>query len=238
MSVFITGTDTECGKTRVSCALLRALAGNGVSAAGMKPVATGAALIDGRLVNDDVEALTAAAPTALPIEDVNPYTFEPPCSPHIAAKAAHTHIDLDRISRAYAACRSRADVVVVEGVGGWRVPLGDDLWLADLVTALDLPVLLVVGVKLGCINHAVLTADAIEQADQPLIGWVANILEPTLFALDDVIATLTARIPAPRLAMLDWAPDADLDELAPRLSTLATEVDALARRPYPMKQEH
>ena len=176
MSLFVTGTDTGCGKTRVSCALLRALSRDGTSAAGMKPVATGAAYVDGQLVNDDVEALRAASSTMIPQQDMNPYTFEPPCSPHIAAGTVPTRIDLDRIVRAYAACRERADVVVVEGVGGWSVPLGDDLWLADLVKALELPVLLVVGVKLGCINHAVLTARAIARAKRPLIGWVANIL--------------------------------------------------------------
>lgn len=217
MSLFITGTDTGCGKTRVSCALLRALALEGISAVGMKPVATGAALIDGALVNEDVEALRAASSETILSEDMNPYIFEPPCSPHIAAAEVSVRIDRDRIVRAYAACSERAEVVVVEGVGGWRVPLGEDLWLADLVEALDLPVLLVVGVKLGCINHAVLTAQAIERAERPLIGWVANILEPSLFALEDVIATLSAHIPAPRFAVIDWLPAANADAPAPQL---------------------
>ena len=224
MSLFVTGTDTGCGKTRISCALLRALALDGASAAGMKPVATGAVYVDGRLVNDDVEALSAASSIALPAHDMNPYVFAPPCSPHIAAKAARTQIDLDRIVGAYAACRDRADVVVVEGVGGWRVSLGDDLWLEDLVRALDLPVLLVVGVKLGCINHALLTAQAIKQTQRRLIGWVANVLEPSLFAIEEVIATLTAHIPAPPFAVIDWAPDAGHDELAPCLKALSKEL--------------
>ena len=233
MSLFVTGTDTGCGKTRVSCALLRALAIEGIPATGMKPVATGAIHVDGRLVNDDVEALRAASGMRVPLEDMNPYTFEPPCSPHIAARAAATQIDLDRILRAYANCRERADVVVVEGVGGWRVPLGDELWLENLVEALDLPVLLVVGVKLGCINHAVLTAEAINSAKRPLLGWVANILEPSLFAMEHIIQTLTTHLPAPRFAVIDWTADANPNALAPSLSALAHE---LGSRPPQLEQ--
>lgn len=205
-SVFITGTDTGCGKTRISCALLRALVAEGTMAVGMKPVATGASLLNGILVNEDVEALRAASPVEVPLRDMNPYLFEPPCAPHIAAQAAATKIDMARIESAFSACKRKSDVVVVEGVGGWCVPLGDDLWLSDLAAVLGLPVLLVVGVKLGCINHAVLTASAIRQTDRPLVGWIANVIEPELLATEEIIACLTANIPAPRLAVVDWTP--------------------------------
>lgn len=226
MPLFVTGTDTGCGKTVVSCALLRALARMDIRAIGMKPVATGAKRDGERLINEDVEALRAASSTSLPPAITNPYIFEPPCSPHIAAAQAGTPIELDRIATAYKACIEKADEVVVEGVGGWCVPLGNDLWLDELPRALELPVLLVVGVKLGCINHAVLTAQAIERSGARLFGWVANVLEPSLFELETVIETLTAHIPAPRLAVLDWAPGATPAERAPHLGTVAAKLSS------------
>jgi len=226
--LFVTGTDTGCGKTVVSCALLRALARTGIRAVGMKPVATGAEREGERLINKDVDALRAASSTALPATMTNPYIFEPPCSPHIAAAQAGAPIELDRIASAYKACTEQAQEVVVEGVGGWRVPLGNDLWLDELPRVLELPVLLVVGVKLGCINHAVLTAQAIEHGGAHLYGWVANVLEPSLFELEAVIDTLTAHIPARRLAVLDWAPGATPDERAPHLAALAATLSKRA----------
>ncbi len=226
MPLFVTGTDTGCGKTVVSCALLRALARMDIRAIGMKPVATGAKRDGERLINEDVEALRAASSTSLPAAITNPYIFEPPCSPHIAATQAGTPIELDRIATAYKACIEKADEVVVEGVGGWCVPLGNDLWLDELPRALELPVLLVAGVKLGCINHAVLTAQAIERSGARLFGWVANVLEPSLFKREAVIETLTAHIPAPRLAVLDWAPGATPAERAPHLGTVAAKLSS------------
>jgi len=192
-------------------------------AIGMKPVATGANRQNGILVNDDVEALRAASPAEVPTADMNPYIFEPPCAPHIAARAAATKIDLQRIKSAFSACRKKSDVVVVEGVGGWCVPLGDGLWLSDIAAVLELPVLLVVGVKLGCINHAVLTASAIRQSEQPLVGWIANVIEPELLAMEEVIACLSAQIPAPCLAVMDWTPEISYGDLSGCLDHLKGE---------------
>ncbi len=202
--VFITGTDTGCGKTRVSCALLAAAREAGIAAVGMKPVATGAEHVDGRLVNEDVAALTVASGVTAPAELINPYLFEPPCSPHLAAAAAGVRIEPGPIAAACAALGQRAEFVVVEGVGGWRVPLGPHLELADLAVQLRLPVLLVVGVRLGCINHALLSAQAIAASGVTLAGWIANRLEGDLFDAAGVFETLEAAIPAPRLATLEW----------------------------------
>ena len=229
MSLFVTGTDTGCGKTRVSCALLQAFAAAGHSVAGMKPIATGAVSVGGTLVNEDVEALIAASNVSLPRADINPYLFEPPCSPHIAAAGAGATIDAEVIAAALRRCAANADHVVVEGVGGWCVPAAPDLWLEHIVQRLQLPVLLVVGIRLGCINHGVLTARAVAAARLPLLGWIANIVDPTIFALDEVIASLSASIDAPRLAVLEWAPTATASALAPQLAPVVRAVVASAR---------
>ncbi|MGE0485069.1 MAG: dethiobiotin synthase [Gammaproteobacteria bacterium] len=218
MNVFVTGTDTGCGKTYVTAGLLRHLAARGTRALGMKPIASGAERIDGQLVNEDVRALVAASSVAVPPRVLNPYLFEPPASPHLAAAASGAHVDLDVIRDAYAACRAAAEVVVVEGVGGWQVPLAEDLDVADLVRALGLPVLLVVGVRLGCINHALLTSAAIAEAGIVCHGWVANVLEPDLYDRDGVIETMARRIPAPLLATIEAGDTSSLATLAAGLA--------------------
>lgn len=218
LSLFVTGTDTGCGKTRISCALLEALGRAGISATGMKPVATGAVRSNGLLMHDDVKALVASSNVAIPRRYVNPYLFTPPCSPNIAAAQANTRIELPVILEAFESCQSRADAVVVEGVGGWCVPLGDDLWIEDLARHLKLPVLLVVGIRLGCINHAILSARAIIESGQPLLGWVANVVDPDTVEPAAVITTITRHIDAPRLAVLDWAPTVTAASLAPQLA--------------------
>ena len=226
LSLFVTGTDTGCGKTRLSCALLEALSRAGMSTTGMKPVATGAARNNGLLVHDDVKALVAASNVAIPRRYVNPYLFTPPCSPNIAASQAKTRIELSVIEEAFRSCQSRADAVVVEGVGGWCVPLGDDLWIEDLARHLRLPVLLVVGVRLGCINHAVLSARAIIESGLPLLGWVANVIDPDTAQLGAVITTISRHIDAPRLAILDWAPNATAAALAPQMTACVEQLRA------------
>ena len=218
LSLFVTGTDTGCGKTRVSCALLEAMSQTGISATGMKPVATGATRTNGLLTHDDVKALVAASNVAIPRRYVNPYLFTPACSPDIAARLAKTPIDLAVIEAAFRSCQSRADAVIVEGVGGWCVPLGESLWIEDIARQLQLPVLLVVGVRLGCINHTVLSARAIIEAGLPLLGWVANVVDPNTVELGAVINTITRHLDAPRLAVLDWAPAATPAMLAQHLS--------------------
>jgi len=228
VAVFVTGTDTGCGKTRVSCTLLHALAGSGLSVTGMKPVATGATRRDGLLVHEDVRALVECSNISIPRRFVNPYLFVPPCSPHIAAHQTAVTIDLEVIAEAFAACVARADAVVVEGAGGWCVPLGDELWMEHLAARLALPVLLVVGVRLGCINHAVASARVIRASGMRLLGWIANVIEADVYALDAVISTLDRCLPAPRLGTLGWAPRAQPAALAAQLTPC---VDALRALP-------
>lgn len=226
LSLFVTGTDTGCGKTRISCALLQALSQAGISAAGMKPIATGATHTAGLLTHDDVKALVAASNVAIPRRYVNPYLFAPACSPNIAAHVTQTPIDPVVIEAAFKSCQSRADAVVVEGVGGWCVPLGDALWIEDIARRLRLPVLLVVGIRLGCINHAVLSARAIIESGLSLLGWVANVVDPTIYQPSAVIETITRHLDAPRLAIFDWAPAATSSTLAPSLASCVERLRA------------
>jgi len=166
----------------------------------MKPVASGAMRGESGLVNDDVEQLIAASNVAVPREHVNPYCFVPPIAPHIAALQAGVTISPDRIEQSFRALAARAQVVVVEGVGGFRVPLGPGFDTAQLAVRLALPVVLVVGVRLGCLNHALLTADAIAARGLKLAGWVANHVDPDMIAADENIQSLGALIAAPLIA--------------------------------------
>ncbi len=202
-ALFVTGTDTDVGKTRVACALLRAFARSGKRAVGMKPVAAGAALENGRLVNDDALALAAAGNVIAPPELVNSYCFLEPIAPHIAALRAGVTIDIGRIVEAFDALGKMADVVVVEGAGGFYVPLGEDSTMADLARALGAPVVLTVAMRLGCLNHALLTADAIRAAGLELAGWFANHVEPQMAYADENVAALRTRLRAPLLARID-----------------------------------
>ncbi|HEX8740931.1 MAG TPA: dethiobiotin synthase [Casimicrobiaceae bacterium] len=186
--VFVTGTDTGIGKTRVAVALLAALAASGLRAVGMKPVAAG---IDaGAGVNEDVAALAAAGNVDAPLALRNPYAFSEPIAPHLAARDAGARIDLGVIERAFAALAARADIVVVEGAGGALVPLGAHEDMLDIARVLRLPVLLVVGMRLGCLNHALLSTLAIRARGLTLAGWVANELPPGTARCADNVATL------------------------------------------------
>jgi dethiobiotin synthetase len=196
---FVTGTDTEIGKTLVSCALLHALSACSLKAAGMKPVAAGAVLCDGVLHNEDVDALAAVASMVLPQDITTPYLLRDATAPHIAAGTEGVSIDIDHICACYHRVHDAAQAVVVEGVGGFRVPLSDQFDTADLAVRLGLPVILVVGLRLGCINHALLTADAISARGLRLAGWVANVIDPSMSNLDANIEALSARLPAPLL---------------------------------------
>jgi dethiobiotin synthetase len=200
---FITGTDTEIGKTRVTCALIRHLAGQGYRVAGMKPVASGCQSTPKGPRNDDALALMRAANVILPYELVNPVALEPAIAPHIAAEQAGVAIDLDLISSI--ASEVRADYLLVEGVGGWCVPLGGGNMLADLVRRIADEVILVVGMRLGCINHALLSARQIERDGIPLRGWVANCIDPEMPASAENRQTLQSLMPVPLLATLPWA---------------------------------
>lgn len=201
---FVTGTDTGVGKTRVSAALLLALRELGISAAGMKPVASGCRREEGGFRNDDALLLQAQSSVGMPYELVNPYAFEPSVSPHIAAGRAGVAVDFARIRTCFRQLEERADCVVVEGVGGWETPLTDSAGVADLARDLNLPVILVVALRLGCLNHAILTARAVERAGLPFAGWVANSLENDMPFRDENLATLRRRLTAPCLAVLPW----------------------------------
>jgi dethiobiotin synthetase len=207
---FVTGTDTGVGKTAIACALLKAYGTRGFRAVGMKPVAAGAVESGGALVNDDVMALAEAGNVAADGSLVNPYCFVPPVAPHIAAAEAGVAIELDRILRAYRALRDTADRVIVEGVGGFRVPLGPRLDSTALAAALGLPVVLVVGMRLGCLNHALLTAEAVRASGLELAGWVANHVDADMSRADENVAALVDRLAAPLIARVPYsdAPDA------------------------------
>ncbi len=203
--VFVSGTDTGIGKTHVSAALLRALRRKDIAAIGMKPVASGCESTSSGLRNEDALALIEAAGIELRYEDVNPYAFADPIAPHLAAADAGVTIDPQFIVEACERMRRDAEFVVVEGVGGWLAPLGDALMQADLARALDLPVLLVVGLRLGCLNHALLTAHAIEADGCRLIGWIGNRIDADMLRVEDNIETLKARIQAPLLGIVEHA---------------------------------
>lgn len=203
-SYFVTGTDTEVGKTLISSALLRVLSHCGLRASGMKPVAAGAVLRDGEWHNDDVDNLAAASSLALPRSLTNPYLLREPAAPHIAASLENIAIDAQHIRSCYDQVSSAADAVVVEGVGGFRVPLSDRYDTADLAHDLGLPVILVVGLRLGCLNHALLTADAIAARGLTLAGWVANGVIPEMPYGEANVAALSVRLQAPLIGAVPW----------------------------------
>ena len=205
-SVFVAGTDTGVGKTHVAVALVRQLAAAGRRVAAMKPVAAGALETSHGLRNDDALDLAAAASVRLPYDLVNPCCLPRASSPHLAAREAGQSIDIPALVATYRRIAASADVVVVEGAGGWYVPLGEPTapgqvgpTMADLAVAVGLPVLLVVGVRLGCLNHALLTAEAIRASGLRFAGWVANRIDPAFPEFDDYVESLTARLPAPCL---------------------------------------
>lgn len=203
--VFIAGTDTGVGKTLIACALLHGLAAHGLKVVGMKPVAAGARRRRGVCYNDDVEQLRAASNVEAPREWTNPYCFAPPVAPHLAAQEAGEAIRMAVIARSYGLLAARADVVVVEGVGGLLVPLGPRLSAAVIPARLDLPVVLVVGLRLGCLNHALLTVEAMQARGLRLAGWIANTIDPAMLRRRQNFETLCARIPAPLLGEVPHA---------------------------------
>lgn len=208
---FITGTDTGVGKTLVSIALLKRFAGAGYRVAGMKPVASGCVATAQGLRNDDALRLLANASVPLDYATVNPYAFEPPVAPHLAARQCAVSIDGQTIQAAFRSLQRQVDCVIVEGVGGWRVPINPSETMADVAGLLGLPVILVAGIRLGCINHALLTVSAIQQAGMPLAGWVANRLDPDCLLADEIIQSLQQAIGAPLIATVPCLPQAALE---------------------------
>jgi dethiobiotin synthetase len=198
-SCFVTGTDTEIGKTLVSSAILHKLVESGLRACGMKPVAAGAEMRDGELHNEDADLLIAAGNVHLPPNLTTPFMLREPAAPHIAAALDGVTIEPVPIIAAYAEILAASDAVVVEGVGGFRVPFSDTFDSADLAGQLNLPVILVVGLRLGCISHALLTVEAIIARGLVLAGWVANEVDPAMRFPDENMEALAQRIPAPLL---------------------------------------
>lgn len=207
---FVTGTDTEVGKTIASCALLQAAAQQGFSTAGYKPVASGSDMTREGLRNGDALALQRNSSVSLPYTAVNPWTFAEPTSPHIVSADSGTPIESAGMSAGLRHLETQAEWVLVEGAGGWFTPLSDTFTFADWVIAERLPVILVVGVKLGCINHAMLTALAVEQAGLQLAGWIANDVQPPGKRHTEYLATLRRVLKAPMIGEIPWlshAPD-------------------------------
>jgi dethiobiotin synthetase len=202
---FVTGTDTGVGKTSVSLGLMQLLQSQGHVVTGMKPVASGCRATPAGLVNDDALKLQAQASFSVPYQQVNPYAFERPVAPHLAAREQGVTIELPVIEQALDALTEAADRVVVEGVGGWLVPINMTQTMADVALVMALPVVLVVGVRLGCINHALLTAAAIESSGAAFAGWVANRLDPGCETVDETVAALRERLAAPCLGDLHYA---------------------------------
>jgi dethiobiotin synthetase len=201
-SVFVTGTDTGIGKTRTSVALLRALDAQGWRAAGMKPVASGCEWVAGRWSNEDARALRAATRLQPRSALTNPYALRDAVAPHLAAAAQGVQIELEPIRHAFAALEAESDCVVVEGAGGWAVPLSPTLMQADIPRALKLPVILVVGLRLGCISHALLSARAIVADGCELLGWIGNAVDPQQPLQADNVQTLRERLAAPCLGLV------------------------------------
>jgi len=202
--LFVTGTDTDAGKTLVALGLMVALQRQGRCVLGMKPVAAGCVATPAGWRNADALALAAQGSAPQPYAWVNPFAFAPPIAPHLAAAAVGAHIELAPIQAAFAALRARAELVVVEGAGGWRVPLGPGLAISDLPVALGLPVVLTVGIKLGCLNHARLSAEHILASGASWAGWIATQRDPDMVYREENLAALHDLLPPPCLGTVPW----------------------------------
>lgn len=215
---FIAGTDTDVGKTTIAAGLLHAARQHGLSTLAAKPVASGCVVTPKGLRNSDALALIDESSIKLPYEEVNPFAFEPAIAPHVAAREAGVALSVPTLLEAmHHVLAQNADFTLIEGAGGWRVPLSDHANLSDLAIALKLPVILVVGVRLGCINHALLSAEAIARDGLQLAGWVANIVDPRTSRLEDNLSSLAERLPAPCLGRVPWLKQASADAVAAHL---------------------
>ncbi len=197
---FVTGTDTDVGKTYVACKLIQQYVAQGYKVVGMKPVAAGGDFVDGKWLNDDVLKLEAASNVKAPRELVNPYSFKEAIAPHIAAEKSGVEIKIEVIQQAFKRLADMADIVIVEGAGGFLVPLNSKEGMADLAVALNIPIILVVGMKLGCINHSLLTVEAIQARNLNLHGWVANKIAPDMAFCEENIAAIAQKTRMPAMA--------------------------------------
>ncbi len=212
--LFITGTDTGVGKTRVAAALCRGFADRGARVAAMKPIASGCSPSPDGLRNEDALTLLAAMNVRARYAEVNPYAFAPAIAPHIAAAEAGIHIDFDLLDRAFERLALRSDMIIVEGAGGWLAPVDATRGFADLAARWQLGVVLVVGMRLGCLNHALLSVESIERRGLRVRGWVANAIDPQFERLAENVSSLRDRISAPCLGFLPFSPSYDPDTLA------------------------
>jgi dethiobiotin synthetase len=226
-SFFVTGTNTEVGKTYVAAQLIKAYREKEAIVSGFKPVASGGQWRDGLLVNEDALGLIEHANVSLPYDVVNPYCFEPAIAPHIAAYRTGVKIDESVIQSAFAQHVSKSDVVIIEGAGGWKVPLNDNVGFDDVALNLGAPVILVVGLTLGCINHALLTEEAILNKGCRLVGWVGNALQADFQETDETVEALKARLKSPCLCVFDYALDKDKTSLV-KQRNIARLLDYLA----------
>jgi len=227
--LFITGTDTGVGKTRIATALCLAFAAAGKRVAAMKPVASGCARTPAGLRNDDATALLGAMNVRASYAEVNPYAFEPPIAPHIAAAEAGLSIDFEVLDRCYERLSLQSDATIVEGAGGWLAPLDATRTFADLAARWRLDVILVVGLRLGCLNHALLTAESVERRGLRLSGWVGNAVEPEFTRREENLAALETRIAAPCLGTFAYSPEAGAAQVAAVLRPRLVELDETAR---------
>jgi dethiobiotin synthetase len=207
--LFVTGTDTGVGKTVVAAALTRALVARGLRVAVMKPIASGSDPTAQGLRNSDALTLMAAANVTAPYEVINPYCFLPPISPHIAAREAGVAIDLTLLRSRFDSLAGASDYVIVEGAGGWLAPISDAATMADLAAALALPVLLVVALRLGCLNHSLLTRESLRTRGAAFAGWIANAIDPHFDRPGENLATLAARLGEPALACVPFLAQVD-----------------------------
>ncbi|KPC36209.1 ATP-dependent dethiobiotin synthetase BioD [Pseudomonas syringae pv. cilantro] len=215
VAYFITGTDTDAGKTTVAAGLLHAARLAGLSTAAGKPVASGCGMTSEGLRNSDALALQAECSVELAYDEVNPLALEPAIAPHLAAREAGVVLTVDSLLQPMRHMLAKqADFTLIEGAGGWRVPLAGQSYLSDLAIALKLPVILVVGVRLGCINHAVLTAEAIARDGLHLAGWVANVIDGETSRLEENLATLIERLPAACLGRVPRLSSASAENVA------------------------
>lgn len=223
MRLFVTGTDTGVGKTRMAAALCAAFVVAGRRVAGMKPVASGCDWTPEGLRNADALALHQAMNVRASYDEVNPYAFAPAIAPHIAAAEAHRTIDFELLDRCYERLCLQSEVTIVEGAGGWLAPLDQRRTFADLAARWQLDIILVVGMRLGCLNHALLTVESIHRRGRKLAGWIANGIDPGFERPEENLRTLRDAIAAPCLGSFPYAPEAGMDEITNKLASAIRE---------------
>jgi dethiobiotin synthetase len=228
--IFIAGTDTEIGKTYISAGLLKYFNQSGYSTLGIKPIASGGLKINGQLLNPDTQALKQHSSLSIPVNHITPFLFEPAIAPHIAATLTHQPLNLTLLNQKIQyAIHYHADIKIIEGCGGWYTPLNHTETMADFVLMNHLPVVLVVGIRLGCINHALLSQEAILKKGVKLIGWIANCIAPDMAYVDENIKTLKSYLSTPCLGVIHYG-------CAPETVIEGDQLKSLADQAIPKKK--